>query len=91
MIWITQWLCPSQHCAIAVAWDDQESTAAQAERQGEEAFTKGVLNRWCGICGHGLRVEHGHSSFKTMDEALPYLKAIEKANLQARSIIGKRF
>lgn len=91
MIWITQWLCPSRHCAIAVAWDDQESTAEQAESQGEEAFTKGVLNQWCGICRHQLHVEHGCTSFKTMDEALPYLKAVEKANLQARVIIGNKF
>ena len=91
MIWITQWLCPSRHCAIAVAWDDQETTAEQAERRGEEAFSKGVFYRWCGICRQGLHIEHGRTIFKTMDEALPHLKAIEKANLQARVIIGKRF
>jgi len=90
MIWITQWLCPSRHCAIAVAWDDQEATAQNAEHQGEQVFSQG-FNRWCGICGGNLHVEHGSTAFKTMEEALPHIKAIEKANLQARSIVGGKF
>ncbi|KKK64841.1 hypothetical protein LCGC14_2980130 [marine sediment metagenome] len=91
MIWITQWLCPSRHCAIAVAWDDQEATAQNVEYQGEQVFRQGTLNRWCGICGGSLDVEHGRTAFKTMEEALPHIKAIEKANLQARSIVGGKF
>ena len=91
MIWITQWLCPSRHCAIAMAWDDQETTADDAERQGEQAFRQKKLNRWCGICGGSLHVEHGSTGFKTMEEALPHLEAIERANLLARSILGGRF
>ena len=90
MIWITQWLCPSRHCAIAIAWDDQELTAEEAERQGEQAFTQGI-NRWCGICGGSLHVEHGRTRFKTIAEALPHLRRIERANLIARSIIGGKF
>lgn len=91
MIWISQWLCPERHCAIAVAWNDQETTAKEAERQGEQAFAKGIVNRWCGICGGSLHVEHGRTRFKTMDEALPRIKEIEQANLLARSIIGGKF
>jgi len=87
MIWITQWLCPRRHCVIAVAWDDQELTAEEAERRGEQAFTQGI-NRWCGICGDSLHVEHGRTKFNTMEKALPYIKAIEQANLRARSIMG---
>ena len=90
MIWISQWLCPRRHCAIAVAWDDQEMSAEEAERRGGQAFTQGI-NRWCGICGGSLRVEHDRTKFKTMGEALPYIKAIAQANLRARSIIGGRF
>ena len=90
MIWISQWLCPRRHCAIAVAWDDQEMTAEEAERRGEQAFKRGV-NRWCGICGGSLHVEHGRTRFKTTVEALPHLRRIERANLIARSIIGGGF
>lgn len=91
MIWVTQWLCPSRHCAVAVAWDDQKTTAEDAEGQGEQAFSQGVFKRLCGICGQSLHVEHGPTSFKTMDEALPHIKGIERANLRARSIFGGRF
>ena len=91
MIWITQWLCSNRHCAIAEAWDDQEMSAGEAERRGEQAFTQRILNRWCGICGGSLHVEHGRTKFTTMEEALPHIKAIEQANLRARSIIGGRF
>ena len=91
MIWITQWLCPNRHCAIAVAWDDQKTTSEEVEYQGEQTFTQHVLNRWCGICGGSLQLEHGRTKFNTMDEALPHIKKIEKANLQARSIIGGKF
>ncbi len=89
MIWITQWLCPSRHCAIAVAWDDQTTTPEEAEHQGEQVFSKGIVNRWCGICGQSLHVEHGRTSFKTMDEAKPRLESLERANLLARNILGK--
>jgi len=91
MIWITQWLCPSRHCAIALAWDEQETTAQDIKHQGEEVFQQGLLNRWCGICGGSLHVEHGRTSFKSLEEALPHVEAIEMANLFARSIIGGKF
>ena len=91
MIWITQWLCSRRHCAIAVAWDDQEMSAGEAERRGEQAFAKRILSRWCGICGGSLHIEHGRTKFNTMEEVFPRIKAIEQANLRARSIIGGRF
>lgn len=90
MIWITQWLCPSRHCAIALAWDDREQTAEDVEEKGEQVFRQGV-NRWCGICGQRLHVEHGRTPFKTMEEAKPQLKRLERANLLARVIVGRRF
>lgn len=90
MIWITQWLCPSRHCAIAVAWDDRELTADQAEERGEQAFVGG-FNRWCGICGQSLHLEHGRTRFNTMAEANPHLERLERANRLARVIIGGRF
>jgi len=90
MIWITQWLCPRRHCVIAVAWDDQEMTPEEAVRRGEHAFTQSV-NRWCGICGGSLHEEQWRTEFYTMEKALPHIKAIEQANLRARSIMGGRF
>ncbi len=87
MIWISQWLCPNRHCAIAIAWDDQETNPQEAESRGERVFQETPLKPWCGICGEGLHVEHGRTRFSTMEEALPHLRAIEKANLAARAIL----
>ncbi|HUU62347.1 MAG TPA: hypothetical protein VMX96_00255 [Dehalococcoidia bacterium] len=56
-----------------------------------KVFSKETLNRWCGVCGGELHVEHGRTKFRTMEEALPQIKAIEEANLRTRSIIGGKF
>ena len=91
MIWITQWLCPSRHCSLAIPWDDQAMTSGQVEEKGEDLYHRGVIHRWCGICGGELHIEHGRTRFKTMDEALPEINAVAEANLVARNIIGGRF
>jgi hypothetical protein len=91
MVWITQWLCTNRHCSIAIPWDDQEMTSDQVEEKGEGIYRRGVIHRWCGICGGELHVEHGRTRFKTMDEALPKINATAEANLLARNIFGGRF
>jgi hypothetical protein len=48
MIWITQWLCPSRHCSIAIPWDDQTKTSKEVEEKGEDLYQRGVLKRRCG-------------------------------------------
>ena len=91
MIWISQWLCPSRHCSIAIPWDDQVMTREQVEEKGEDLYRRKVLHRWCGICRGELHVEHSPTKFKTMDDAMPYLRAAERANSSARGIIGGKF
>ena len=88
MIWITQWLCPNRHANIALAWDDQTTTAQQVEEEGEALYNKEVFNRWCGICHGELHVEHGRTKYKTMEEAEPALKEVEQLNLAARNILS---
>lgn len=95
MIWLTQWKCPSNHTALALAWDDAVQLRRDAENQGEDVFTCGVLNRWCGICGRfgvtgapiELHVEHGQTAFKTIEEAKPVLLTVEAQNLRSRAWI----
>ena len=91
MIWLTQWLCPARHASIALAWDDQVTTAREIEEKGEALYRKGVINRWCGICGGELHVEHGRTRFKTMEEAESEIRAVERDNLAARQIIGGKY
>ena len=90
MIWITQWLCPQRHASIALAWDDQETSSMEIEKRGEEIYNSGAINRWCGICCGELHSEHGRTRFQTMDEAKPFLKECERANAEARAILGNR-
>jgi len=91
MICITQWFCTNRHCSIAIPWDEQALTPDQVEEMGEGLYRRGVINRWCGICGGELHVEHGRTRFETMDEALPEFNNLAEANLIARAIIGGRF
>lgn len=84
-VWISQWLCPERHCAIALAWPDEEANAAEAEKKGEHLFTVGVVNRWCGICHGALHVEHDRTVFKTMQEATPLLSALEREQMRTRA------
>lgn len=90
MIWITQWLCPQRHCSIGFAWDDTETTPEEAEKKGEEIYKSGAINRYCGICGGELHVEHGETAFKTMEEASPVLLLLQEANLRARTILQNK-
>lgn len=90
MIWVTQWLCPKRHCSIGFAWDDEEETPEEIEKKGELLYDTGVFNRYCGICGGDLHVEHGKTAFKTMDEASPVLELLQAGNFIARSIMQNK-
>lgn len=92
MIWITQWLCPDRDCSIALAWDDADTLKEDIEKEGEALYLSGGINRWCGICGSkDLKVEHGSTPFKSLEEAMPYLKRVELANALAREKFGDRY
>jgi hypothetical protein len=87
MIYISQWLCSQRHCSIAVAWDEKDSNEKEVERQGEEIYTSGVLNRRCGLCSGELRVEHRASIFQTIEEAKPWLELFQRNQMITRSAI----
>lgn len=85
MIWLTQWLCPVRHCAIAMAWSDRTSAAAEIVRQVEEvAFESGLINRHCGICGGGLRVEHTRTPYTNIAEAYGHLQRSQSDQVATR-------
>ncbi len=86
-VWIAQWKCPSNHAALAAAWDDAFDTGDDVVSQAEAVFSKGIMNRWCGICGGALQVSRAKTVFKTMEEATPVLEAVEAHNLASRAMI----
>ena len=86
MIWVSQWLCADRHCSIALLWDEGEETLEAIEGKGEGLYQRKVLNRWCGICGGALTVEHARTRFATMEEALPVMEVLQEVNLAARDL-----
>ena len=87
-VWLTQWLCPSRHCAFALAWDDAETTAEALVAEGARQRAQNGLRDRCGICGaNELHPDHGPTQFKTMAEALPALRVLEAQQLLTRRVL----
>ena len=86
-IWLTQWLCPKRHCAIAALWNPAVMPAADVIAQGEDVFKSGALNRKCGICGEGLTPESRPTAFDTMEEAEKFHRNNEAEQLASRALI----
>lgn len=84
-VWLTQWLCPARHCALAAAWDDAATTAAVIEATPLPA----ELNPWCGICGGVLRAESGRTAFASIAEARPAFDAVEAAQVETRAVLDR--
>lgn len=91
MIYLTQWLCPGRHCNIALVWDTETVTEQSILDRGEELFRSGMLKRVCGICDStDIRTETGKTRFKTIEEAQPQLRILERANMDAKRIFQER-
>jgi hypothetical protein len=91
VIWITQWLCPSRHCTIAVFWDTRLDDIKSIEAKGEEVFKTGI-NRWCGICGSKeLAVEHTKTQFENLAAAEAAGREEEAKQLLTRALIGGKY
>ena len=90
MIKITQLLCPSRHCFMAVAFDSAVTTDAEARgllrfKAGEHMDLHGEE---CALCGSAdFTIEIGRTRFQTMEEAMPVLRAAEAAQLATRAYL----
>lgn len=88
MIYLTQWLCPSRHCTIALVWNDKNQTEAEILATGEEYFKQGPIRRLCGICNAtDIRPETGKTRFNTIAEAMPTLEILHRGNMMAKRIL----
>lgn len=93
-IWIAQVLCPYRHCILATAFDEADDDPTDAKDDLWSSVTLGVtagrLDRRCGICGDDMilwHVEAGPTRWTTIDEARPFLKEAQRANLATRAFI----
>src|SRR5262245_41333797 len=80
MVWLTQFLCPSRHCAFGAVWDDAAQTREGIERALRAQARQAGLREECGICGASVTPEH-RALAMTLAEAEPLVKELERANL----------
>ena len=82
---IVQALCPQRHCILAHPYvedeDEPRGTCEELLReQLDKLLGKRVINPLCAICGApyaSWTYEDRPTRFKTMEEAMPHLKAAE--------------
>jgi hypothetical protein len=92
MLRIVQCLCPARHCILAMPYEtpDGEARPAAAELLREEVdrlIATGIFNGGCGLCGAPRatwRFEDAKTRYRTLDEALPSLRASERAQAETR-------
>lgn len=94
-VWIAQCLCPQRHAILAVA--DVAATAAEANKivtalhKQVEGMLNGALNPWCGLCGarnDTWHIEVGRTQWRTLEEALPHIRAEEIKQSATRAAWG---
>lgn len=90
-LWLAQLLCPERHAIFALAYDLEQTEAADiAQRMIDAINTTPGFNPWCGICGsRDLHVEHGKLPTDDWETAIPQLREAEAANMRARDLFGK--
>lgn len=87
MIKLMQLLCPSRHCFMAIAFDDEKVTEVEANLQlgmsaREHMQAHGPA---CALCGSlDFHVETRRTRFTTIDEAMPMLASCEFDQLGTR-------
>jgi hypothetical protein len=99
-VWIVQILCPKRHCILATPLElpadaDPWAVGAAAGNllftQLEEMIQKGTIHPWCGLCDakrETFTAETGRTRFRTMEEAMPLLKAEAAKQASTREMIG---
>jgi hypothetical protein len=88
MIHLVQLLCPARHCIIAAPYDDATTSRQEIEACLRKVMRNNHLNEWCGICGsRDLTFEDLPTSFASLEQALPTLKACEADQLLTKAIL----
>jgi|SRR5579875_33579 len=96
-IYITQLLCPQRHAILAIAFESDGSakhileTEARFKQKVGELVERGLMNPRCALCGsQELAYETARSVFHTMKEAIPFLRACERAQASLRAAAASR-
>jgi hypothetical protein len=87
-LWLAQLLCPNRHAICALAYDSEETPAADIEARLQAVLAPGMLDPWCGLCGsRTLHIEHGKLATDDWEEATAVLRKQEQANLATREFM----
>jgi hypothetical protein len=78
---------------LAIGFNPESMPAEEAVDALRTMVTNGIalgmFNPWCGICkSRDFHYEVGGTRFRTMAEAEPHLREIERQNAIARAILG---
>lgn len=96
-VWIAQCLCPDRHCIVATAGEAETEELAcivilrVVRRAVERAVREKIINPWCSLCGADHRSWHyevGRTAFRTMEEAVPQLREIERQQAVTNALWG---
>jgi len=83
-VYIAQVLCPNRHCIIGVAKEyeteeEAQELLAEAHNRHQTMLRTRMINDYCGIClSKTVVIELGLLKAKTMEEAEPVLKELER-------------
>jgi hypothetical protein len=91
-VWIAQCLCAQRHCIMALAFNEAITSVNLAKANlaaaVQTAVNAGELDPWCGLCrSPDWDVEAGPTPFRTLVEAEPHLREIERRNLASRDYL----
>lgn len=87
-LWLAQLLCPNRHAICGLAYDLEQTPAAEIEERLTQVLWLGGLAPACGLCGSKeLHIEHGKLFTDDWDEATEVLRLHERANLATRARI----
>jgi len=93
-VWIAQCLCPQRHCIMALAFNEATTSVVLAKANlaaaVHNAIKDGELDPWCGLCrSPDFDIEAGRTPFRTLVEAEPHLREIERMNLASRDYLKR--
>jgi len=91
-LWLAQLLCPNRHAICALAYDIEETPAADVEAKLQAVIHArvGGLDPWCGLCGsRTLHIEHRKLPTDDWEEMTEALRAVERANLATREFMHR--
>lgn len=79
---IVQLLCPQRHCITALAYQTENGEEQPEQTEKLKTMLRELhLDPWCGLCrSTTLLYEDKPTRFATMQEAAPYIVALQQAN-----------